>query len=301
VKCSKCARTAVTYQPYSGAHLCDLHLIKDVERKVKHTIRQHRMIERGDTIAVAVSGGKDSSVLLYLLNKLFGHRPDIELIAISIDEGIDGYRQQTLQIAKALTEKLGIIHILCGFKEEYGMTLDEITAKSTDKGPCSYCGALRKHLLNKVARKAGATRLAVGHNLDDESQTVLMNMLRGDVERMVRLSPACIQPGLILRSKPLRDIPEREVALYALLQNIYVNLSDCPYAYSAIRGEVRVLLNDFEVKHPGTRYAILRSFDKIIEPLRHAFPQQALNQCRICKEPTAGDICQACRLLGSIR
>jgi uncharacterized protein (TIGR00269 family) len=301
VKCSKCARTAVTYQPYSGAHLCDRHLIMDVERKVKHTIRQHRMIERGDTIAVAVSGGKDSSILLYLLNKLFGHRPDIELIAISIDEGIDGYRQQTLQTAKDLTEKLGITHILCEFKEEYGMTLDEIVAKSTDMGPCSFCGALRKHLLNKVARKIDATRLAVGHNLDDESQTVLMNMLRGDVERMVRLSPACVQPGLILRSKPLRDIPEREVALYALLQDIHVNLSDCPYAYSAIRGEVRVLLNDFEVKHPGTKYAILRSFDKIIEPLRHAFPQQTLNQCRICKEPTAGEICQACRLLGRIR
>ncbi|MCD4846490.1 MAG: TIGR00269 family protein [Methanosarcinales archaeon] len=297
MKCTKCNRTAVTYQPYSGAHLCDIHLIKDVERKVKHTIRQHRMMERGDTIAVALSGGKDSSVLLYLLSNLFGHRPDITLIAISIDEGIAGYRSHTLQHARDMSAKLGITHIITGFKEEYGMTLDEIVAKGGEKGPCSYCGALRKRLLNKTARDAGASRLAIGHNLDDEAQTVMMNIMRADVERMVRMVPACVQPGLVLRSKPLRDIPEREVALYALLHDINVNFNECPYAYSAIRGDVRDLLNDFEVKHPGTKYAVLRSLDKLCEPLRYVFPQSTLGSCIICGEPTQSDLCQTCRLL----
>lgn len=298
MKCTKCNRTAVTYQSYSGSYLCDIHLIRDVERKVKHTIRKHRMIERGDTIAVALSGGKDSSVLLYLLNSLFGHRPDISLIAISIDEGIAGYRQQTLQHARDMTTKLGITHIITGFKEEYGMTLDEIVAKGGEKGPCSCCGALRKRLLNKTARDAGASRLAVGHNLDDEAQTVMMNILRADIERMVRMVPARVQPGLVLRSKPLRDIPEKEVALYALLQDINVNFNECPYAYSAIRGDVKDLLNDFEVKHPGTKYAVLRSLDKLCEPLRHVFPQSTLGTCIICGEPTQKDLCQTCRLLG---
>ncbi len=298
MKCRKCHKKAVTYQPYSGAHLCAPHLIEDIERKVKHTIRKHHMIEKGDTIAVAISGGKDSTVLLYLLHKLFGVRPDISIIAITIDEGIAGYRPDTLRHAKEITSKLGIKHLIASFKDEYGSTLDEIVAKGGEKGPCSYCGALRKHLLNKTARENGATRLAVGHNLDDEAQTVLMNLLRGDVERMVRMVPACAQPGLILRSKPLRDIPEREVALYAILQDLPVDFSECPYAYSAIRGEVRDMLNDFEVPHPGTKYAVLRSLDKMAEPLRHNFPQQSLNTCSICGEPTASDICQVCRLLG---
>jgi uncharacterized protein (TIGR00269 family) len=256
------------------------------------------MVDKGDTIAVGLSGGKDSSVLLHILHKLFRQRPDITLIAISIDEGIKGYRQETLEYAKELAQSLGVDLIIASFKTEYGESLDEIVSKGGEKGPCSYCGALRKHILNKTAREAGATRLAVGHNLDDESQTVMMNLLRGDVERLVRMVPGCVQPGLILRSKPLRDIPEREVALYALLNHIPVDFSECPYAYSAIRGEVRDMLNDFEVNHPGTKYAVLRSLDRLAEPLRHTFPQITLNQCLKCGEPTAGEICQSCKLLG---
>lgn len=289
---------AVTYQPYSGAHLCSSHFIQDVERRVKYVIRQHRMVDQGDTIAVGLSGGKDSTVLLYILNRLFGQRPDITLIALSIDEGIVGYRQETLRHAKEFTLQLGVKHIITSFKDEYGETLDEIVAKRGDKGPCSYCGALRKHLLNKTAREAGATRLAVGHNLDDEAQTVVMNLLRGDVERLVRMAPGCVQPGLVLRAKPLRNVPEREVALYALLNRLQVDFSECPYAYTAIRSEVRDMLNDFEVNHPGTKYAVLRSLDKLAGPLRHEFPQKILTRCQICREPTAGAICQSCRLLG---
>ncbi|MBW6518922.1 MAG: TIGR00269 family protein [ANME-2 cluster archaeon] len=298
MKCRKCHKDAIHFQPYSGAHLCAHHLIEDVERKVKHTIRQHSMVGRNDTIAVALSGGKDSSVLLYLMHKLFHQRPDITILAISIDEGISGYRAGTLEHARELTQNLGVEHIIARFKDEYGSTLDEIVARGGEKGPCSYCGALRKHLLNKTARESGATRLAVGHNLDDEAQTIMMNLLRGDVERLVRMSPACVQPGLILRSKPLRDIPEKEVALYALQKGLPVDFSECPYAYSAIRGEVRDMLNDFEVRHPGTKYSVLRSQDKLAEPLRHSFPQAALNPCSICGEPTAGDTCQSCKLLG---
>jgi uncharacterized protein (TIGR00269 family) len=298
VKCRKCSKTAVTFQPYSGAHLCTPHFLDDVERKVKYSIRQNRMVDKGDTIAVGLSGGKDSSVLLHILHKLFRQRPDITLIAISIDEGIKGYRQETLEYAKELAQSLGVDLIIASFKTEYGESLDEIVSKGGEKGPCSYCGALRKHILNKTAREAGATRLAVGHNLDDESQTVMMNLLRGDVERLVRMVPGCVQPGLILRSKPLRDIPEREVALYALLNHIPVDFSECPYAYSAIRGEVRDMLNDFEVNHPGTKYAVLRSLDRLAEPLRHTFPQITLNQCLKCGEPTADEICQSCKLLG---
>jgi uncharacterized protein (TIGR00269 family) len=298
VKCRKCHKKAIHFQPYSGAHLCAPHLIEDIERKVKHTIRKHRMIEKGDTIALALSGGKDSTVLLYLLHRLFGNRPDLNIIAITIDEGIAGYRPETLRHAKEITSKLGIEHNIASFKDEYGFTLDQIVEKRSEKGPCSYCGALRRYLLNKTAREKGATRLAVGHNLDDEAQTVLMNLLRGDAERMFRMVQASVQPGLILRSKPLCDIPEREVALYAILKDLPVDFSECPYAYSAIRGEVRDMLNDFEVSHPGTKYAVLRSLEKLAESLRHNFPQQSLNTCNICGEPTAGDICQVCRLLG---
>ena len=82
-------------------HLCRKHFMEDVERKIKLTIRKHYPVKRNEVIAVAVSGGKDSSVLLYMLHKILGERPDIRLIALSVDEGIAGYRHNTLEQAWA--------------------------------------------------------------------------------------------------------------------------------------------------------------------------------------------------------
>ncbi|MDF1534721.1 MAG: ATP-binding protein, partial [Methanosarcinaceae archaeon] len=149
MKCNKCNKEAIIFQKYSGMHLCKKHFIEDVERKIKFTIRKHFNIQKNDIIAIALSGGKDSAVLLYMLHKLFDKRPDIELIAITIDEGIEGYREHTLKIAKELTAKLGVKHIIRSFKDEFDTPLDDIIAQEREKGACSYCGVLRKTLLNK--------------------------------------------------------------------------------------------------------------------------------------------------------
>ena len=249
-------------------------------------------------IAVALSGGKDSSVALYVMHKILGNRPDIEIVAISVDEGIHGYRSNSLELAKNLTKTLGIRHIIRSFKEAHGVTMDELAASDREKGTCSYCGVLRKNILNKAAREIGATKLVTGHNLDDEAQTILLNHFRGDVERMVRLAPPAAIEGLILRAKPLRNIPEKEVALYALVNSLPVDFSECPYAGEALRGEVRELLNNFETRHPGTKYSLLRGFDKLAGALGKEFPPARIEKCRICGETCTEDICQACKLLG---
>jgi len=296
MKCSKCNMDAVAHQPYSGAHLCRKHLIEDVERKVKKDIRQLQMVEKNDSIAVALSGGKDSVVLLYLLHKLFSKRPDITLFAVTIDEGISGYREHTIEIAQKVTDMLGIqLHVI-SMKGELGKSLDEVAAEERDKGACSFCGVFRKKLLNMTARKLGATKLAVGHNLDDEAQTAFLNVLRGDVGRMSRMHKK--QQGLVFRIKPLRSVPEKEVALYAILQNLPVDFSECPYAHEAMRGEVRDIINSIEVKHPGTKYSILRGSDETARLLNIAQQDVTLSVCSVCGEPTAAEVCQSCRLLG---
>lgn len=279
-------------------HLCKKHFVEDVERKIKLTIRKGYSIQKNDLIAVALSGGKDSSVALYVMHKILGNRPDIEIVAISIDEGIQGYRSNSLELAKNLTKTLGIRHIIRSFKEAHGVTMDELAASDREKGTCSYCGVLRKNILNKAAREIGATKLVTGHNLDDEAQTILLNHFRGDVERMVRLAPPAAIEGLILRAKPLRNIPEKEVALYALVNSLPVDFSECPYAGEALRGEVRELLNNFETRHPGTKYSLLRGFDKLAGALGKEFPPARIEKCRICGETCTEDICQACKLLG---
>jgi len=307
MKCLKCNRRAIIYQKYSNAHLCRQHFGEDLERKVKRDIRKYKMLERGDRVAVALSGGKDSSVLLYLLHKIFQERRDLEILAITIDEGIGGYRDKTLELAVHLTKKLGIPHFIESFQNSFNINLDHLASKDKDKA-CTYCGVLRRTLLNKTARQLGATRLAVGHNLDDEAQSIFMNYLRGDVGRLLRLSPNGKLPGLILRIKPLRSIPEKEVALYGIVNGLPLNSQECPYASAALRNEARRILNDYEVRHPGTKYSIVRGFDTITSAIK-TLPRTSISRCRICGEPTSykdmltlgscedSSICKACLLL----
>jgi uncharacterized protein (TIGR00269 family) len=298
IKCKKCNHDAIIFQKYSGMHLCKRHFIEDVERKIKLTVRRDYSIKKNDVIAVALSGGKDSSVALYIMHKILGNRPDIQIVAISVDEGINGYRPQSLELAKQLTETLGVRHIIKSFKDEHGATMDELAVMDREKGTCSYCGVLRKSILNRVAIEIGATKLVTGHNLDDEAQTILLNHFRGDMERMVRLAPPVAVEGLVMRAKPLRNIPEKEVALYALVNSLPVDFSECPYAGEALRGEIRELLNGFETNHPGTKYSLLRGFDKLVGALAKELPPAKIEKCRICGDTCTENICQACKLLG---
>ncbi|ETA69245.1 TIGR00269 family protein [Methanolobus sp. WCC1] len=297
IKCNKCNNDAIIFQKYSGMHLCRKHFIEDVERKIKLTIRKHYSIKRNEVIAIGLSGGKDSSTTLYILHKLFGKRPDIELVGISIDEGIAGYRPDTIESARELTSKLGVRHIVRSFRDEYDTTMDKIAPQKREKGACSYCGVLRKSLINKIALEVGATKLAIGHNLDDEAQTILLNHLKGDVSRMVRLAPPKELEGLVLRMKPLRHIPEKEIALYAYLHDLPLGFGGCPYAHEAMRKEIRAMLNEFEVKHPGTKYALLSGFDKVSGILGREYPQEGLQKCIICGQACTENVCQACKLL----
>ncbi len=294
MKCQRCAKTAVIFQKYSNAHLCKTHFIEDVERKIKRDIRKFKMVGRGERIAVALSGGKDSIALLYVLHKVFRNRPDIELSAITIDEGIRGYREKTIPYAVKLTKELEVPLVIRSFEDEYGMTLDGLK-KIKETAACTLCGVLRKNLLNKAARELGVSKLALGHNLDDEAQTILMNYLRGDVDRMTRMTGK-MQPGMVLRIKPLRSIPEKEVALYAFLNNLPVSADECPYAGEALRNEIREMVNNYEVKHPGTKYSLLGGFEAIAQALRP--PDTQIVMCEKCGEPGSEMVCKTCKLLG---
>lgn len=295
MKCQRCPKSAVIYQKYSNAHLCKSHFIEDVERKIKRDIRKFKMIGRDDKIAVAVSGGKDSVVLLYILHKIFKDRPDLEIFAITIDEGIKGYRANTLSHAIKLTNELGIAHTVNSFEEEFGTTMDALVIKK-EHAACTLCGVLRKNILNKAARELGADKLAIGHNLDDESQTILMNYMRGDMDRLGRMLPGSIQPGMVPRIKPLRSIPEKEVALYGFLNDLPVSIDECPYAGDALRNEIREMINNYEVRHPGTKYSLLGGFETISKTLRP--PVTEIFKCDKCGEPSSEKVCKTCRLLG---
>lgn len=296
IKCSRCDRRAVIFQRHSNRHLCRRHFVEDFERRVKLAVKKFDMIQKGDKIAIALSGGKDSVTLTYVLNKLYAGRRDIELFAITVDEGIAGYRPPTVKIAEKVAGDLGIEHVVVSFKENFGMTLDEMVKKG-DKKPCTYCGVFRKYLLNRTAREMGATKLATGHNLDDETQTILMNFLNADMERMARLVPQRVQEGLIMRIKPFRYIYEKEVVVYGLLHDLPMDFDECPYSEFPVRASVRDFLYEFENKYPGRKFSVMSSFEKLIPCLRNMYPQIDLRRCERCGEPTPRKVCQACKLL----
>lgn len=253
------------------------------------------MIERNEIIAIALSGGKDSVVLSHVIKTLYGGRRDIELHAITVDEGIEDYRPPTVEISERLCRELDMEHHVVSFRDEVGLELDEIV-KRGGRNACSYCGVFRKYLLNKKAREIGATKLATGHNLDDETQTILLNFLQSDIERMARLVPSRVQKGLVMRIKPLREIYEQEIVVYALLHNLPVSLEECPYSREPVRAVVRDFLYEFENRYPGRKFSVMRSFETLLPCLWEMYPQIDLNNCELCGEPTPKKICQACEL-----
>ena len=294
MKCDLCGNDAVTFVRYNGTHLCSEHFIDYVERRVKKEIRKEISLYKGDTVGVAVSGGKDSMVTLSILHSLFNERNGIHLVCISIDEGIDGYRPPSLDIVRRFCSEESIEYRERSFSE-LGLSMDEVAPVSGSSSPCTYCGVFRRKLMNDEARKVGAKYLATGHNLDDIAQSVMMNIVRGDIERLARLGPHTnIRPGLIPRFYPLRLIPEKESLLYSIVKDIPHWDGECPYWQAALRNEYRDLVDGLEDRSPGSKFSIVSSYDKLKPMLTQTYsPVTELKFCS-CGEPCNGSRCKAC-------
>jgi len=287
MRCDRCDNNAVYHRRYSGQKFCKDHFIGYFEEKVKRTIKNYGMIEPGERVGVALSGGKDSITALYLLNQL----NDIELFAIAIDEGIEGYREKTLKTAREFCKENDIPLSIVSFAKSFGKTVDETSGKNA----CSFCGVLRRRLLNDKAKELKLEKLATGHNLDDETQAIMLNYVRGDLDRLYRLSNTKRSEKFVRRVKPLQEMPEKEVGLFAIL-NFDIDFSECPYASSSFRTGIRDFINDLEKDNPGIKFSIQRGYQKLM-PYLDSYPRKDLKDCQLCGEPTSGDICKVCDLL----
>lgn len=295
VDCTRCSAPSVYNRPYSGERLCGRCFSETLLERVKRTINKHRMFEHDSRIAVGVSGGKDSLTLLRLLHMIEEVYPNSELVAICIDEGVKGYRDEALRIAEKNCRELGVEIKLLSFNELFGETMDEIAAKDRELGACSYCGVLRRRALNEAAVSVGADRLATGHNLDDMAQTVLLNLLRGDVSRLEGFNPGGRElAGYVRRVKPLCEVPERETALYAYLNGLEFQSVPCPYAGEAMRGDARRFLNQMEVRRPGTKFIVYQTGLK----LASRGMAEVAGICHVCGAPSQGGLCRVCELTG---
>ncbi|MCQ2977939.1 MAG: TIGR00269 family protein [archaeon] len=299
-KCTKCGNpNVIIKRKASGQSLCKECFIKSIEKKVIQTIKKENFIEKGDKVLVALSGGKDSVVTLEILNS-YVERHMIELCAVTIDEGIEGYREEGVEIAKSHAKRLGIPHKVVSFKDTFGIDLDEIMALEKHRGSCTYCGVFRRWIINRVAREFGATKIATGHNLDDETQAIMMNYLEGNVENLAKIGPKTESKNELftIKIKPLREIPEKEIGLYALAKGLDIHLAGCPYAQESFRMEVSNILKDLSKDHPTIMYSTLRGFDKIRPAIRSEISQDyEFDTCERCGEPSSNRLCRACTFL----
>ncbi len=300
-KCTKCKkRDAVITQKYSKRELCGPCFIDEFENRVYKANREFKLIRRGDRVAVAISGGKDSAALLYILTKIAKY-VKAEVFPVLIDEGIANYREKAKEKAIELCEKLGLKLTVKTFQELFGTNIDKANAKKSKawRGSCSYCGVFRKYALNAAALELKCNKIAVGHNADDVAQTILMNLTRNEPQRFMRfgaISGVVERDGFATRVKPLIYVTERECATYCHLLHLPIHLGECPYSSDSYRGDVKDFLNNMENKHPGTKFNIIKSFlamksnaEKIEQK------EKQIKSCVECKAPSGGETCKACQ------
>lgn len=292
------------YGPHS---FCASHFKEFFERRVRKSVRKFGMVKDKEHVAVALSGGKDSVTALHLLHNTLKKRNKIS--AIGIDEGVRGYRDKALAVARKNCEELGIDYYEASFEEEFGITLTEVMDKigiGKEQGTsCSYCGVFRRKLINQVAREIKVKKVATGHNLDDECQSITMNIFDGDLSRLARLGPVSgvkAMKGFVPRIKPLYETPEDEVIKYVGVAGLeaYVNKC-CPYRWQAKRNAFRKMLDEMEKNYPGTKFSILRSFLGLKPLLGKQKMEGSVKVCKECGEPTSTEVCGACRQLEKVK
>jgi cytoplasmic tRNA 2-thiolation protein 1 len=283
--CAVCkTNRALILRPKDHSKLCKTCFIQVFETEIHHTITANSLFHRGERVAIGASGGKDSTVLASVL-KTLNERYDygLDLILLSIDEGIRGYRDDSLETVKRNATQYDMPLTILGYAELYGWTMDQVVEQVGKKGNCTYCGVFRRQALDRGAARLGVRHVVTGHNADDVAETVLMNrkslyptrnnpiqltrtVLRGDLPRLSRTTSiitstpsASAANTNIRRSKPLKYAYEKEIVLYAHHKSLDYFSTECIYSPEAFRGSARALIKNLERVRPSAILDVVRS------------------------------------------
>jgi len=296
MSCDKCQKQAAYTRKYSGETLCSECFSNSILHKAAKTISKHKMIRNNELVCVAVSGGKDSLVLLDVLNKM-SKTHNFRLMAVTIDEGIPGYRDEALKIVESFCTKLNIEHKIFSYKKLFDLTLEESLQLRNDQklSSCSICGTFRRRALDHAAKSINADVIATGHNLDDTLQTFLINTLSGDTTKIGWMDPDT-SSNKLRKIKPLSEIYESEIVFYAFTNNLPFQTEPCPHMDEGIRTEIREFLNSLESNHNGIKNNMYGSIMKISQFTKQA-EQKEKRKCSICGNECSGNVCSVCKMI----
>ena len=294
MKCDRCGETAVYTRRYSGESLCGDCFSRSILQKTARTISKYGMIRRGEEVAVAVSGGKDSLSLLSILQQI-SEKGGFAIRAVTIDEGIPGYRDEALDIVERYCQTLGVEYSVLSYQEQYGLTLEgALDLRRDGSSSCSLCGVLRRRAIDEAAK--GADVVATAHNLDDHLQTFMINVFSGDTAKIGWMSP--VSAGTPRRIKPFCEIYEAEVVFYAFTNNIPFQTEPCPHMNEGIRTTIREFLNSLEQDHHGIKNSMYRSIQKITGSIQET---KQSRQCETCGSRCTSRICSVCSTINSLK
>ena len=296
MKCDRCENLAVYTRKYSGEKLCSKCFSNSIVRKTAKTISKYNMIQHNELVAVAVSGGKDSLALLKIINEMASTH-NFQIKAITIDEGIPGYRNEALEIVEKFCSELNVEHKVYAYKDLFEMTLDEALELRDNKktSSCSICGTLRRRAIDFAANDVGADVIATGHNLDDTLQTFVINMLSGDTTKIGWMDPDTSSNSL-RKIKPFCEIYESEIVFYAFTNNMPFQSEPCPHMNEGIRTEIREFLNLLENQHSGIKNNLYQSILKVSQIVKNSNSKQKTT-CTKCGSECTGNVCSVCSMV----
>ena len=300
MKCDKCENTAVYSRRYSGENLCSGCFSNSILHKAAKTISKYKMIKNNELVCVGVSGGKDSLVLLDILNKM-SKTHNFRILAVTIDEGIPGYRDEALKIVENFCTKLNIQYKTFSYKKIFDLTLTESLELRNDQklSSCSICGTFRRRALDHAAKTINADSIATGHNLDDNLQTFLINILSGDAKKIGWMDPDT-SSNKVRKIKPLSEIYESEIVFYAFTNNLPFQTEPCPHMNEGIRTEIREFLNSLELNHDGIKNNMYRTILKISQ-FTNKINDKEKRVCLVCGNQCTGRICSVCNMITNLK
>lgn len=288
---------------------CFFQLFED---EIHELIIQTRMFERGTRVGIGISGGKDSTVLAYVLNKLnIKYEYGVELVLLCVDEGIKGYRDKSIETVlenqKILDLKLEIV----SYKDIFGLTMDEVVEKIGRKSNCTYCGVFRRQSLEEAAKRLNVDCIVTGHNADDMAETVLLNFFRGDISRLKRCTLSRTKEQIrqndsrylsVSRCKPFKYTYQREIVFYAYFKKLPYFTTECTYAPNASRGDYRSLIKNLEKVNPSIIINIIKAGEMYADD-GNVETDIVVKECKLCSHPTssADQVCNACVMLEKLR
>ena len=266
----------------------------NIEKEVARTIAKYGLLKKSEKVVVALSGGKDSTSVIYILKKM-GYDVYGLLIDLKLGKWSKIHNEKMIAFCGGNDIPLTIVDL----KKELGQGICFIKAvlkKQKNLTGCTVCGIIKRWILNKWAKKLGADKLVTGHNLDDEAQNVLMNFLKGNVLLGVNSSPATggkAVKGFAQRVKPLFFVPESEIMKYAKSKKFDILYDKCPCAFGTYRVETREWMSgisDLEKKK------IVENFQKLVPRLRKENVME-MKTCEKCGEPSRSDVCNFCKIV----